>query len=115
MSTIPDAAELALDQPITLEEIQHAIKRGKLHKAPGYDGICLEFLKNTWETIKEDLLDLVNEMYHEELITDQQKYGIMVCIPKSPHPTRIEDYRPLTILNTDFKLVTRIIANCLRP
>ena len=37
------------------------------------------------------------------------------CIPKQQHATHIEHYRPLTILNTDFKLVTRIIANRLRP
>jgi len=43
--TVPDAANLALEEPVTLEEIYQAVKTGKLHKAPGYDGICLEFLK----------------------------------------------------------------------
>jgi hypothetical protein len=38
-------ANLALEEPITLEEIYHAIKTGKPHKAPGYDGIGLECLK----------------------------------------------------------------------
>jgi hypothetical protein len=32
---IPDAANLALEEPITLEEIHHAIKTGKPHTAPG--------------------------------------------------------------------------------
>jgi len=115
LSTIPDTANLALEEPVALEEIYEAIKTGKPHKAPGYDGICLEFLKKTWETTKEDLLQIVNEMYAEEIISDYQKFGIIVCIPKQPHATQVEHYRPLTILNTDFKLVTRIIANRLRP
>jgi len=115
LSTVPDAANLALEEPVTLEEIYQVIKTWKPHKAPGYDGICLEFLKKTWEITKEDLLRIVNEMYTEEIIPDYQKFGIIVCIPKQPHATQVEHYRPLTILNTDFKLVTRIIANRLRP
>jgi hypothetical protein len=95
-------------------EIYQAIKPGKPHKDPGYDATCLEFLKKTWETTKEDL-QIVNEMYTEELISDYQKFGIIACIPKQPHATQVEHYRPPTILNTDLNLVTRIIANCLRP
>ena len=75
LSTVPDAANLALEEPITLEEIYQAIKTEKPHKAPGYDGICLEFLKKTWETTKEDLLLIVNEMYTEENISYYQKLG----------------------------------------
>ena len=70
MSTVPDAANLALEESVTLEEIYHAIKTGKRNKAPGYDGICLEFLKKTWQTTKEDLLQKVNEIYTDELKSD---------------------------------------------
>jgi hypothetical protein len=59
------------------------------------------------------MLDIMNDMYKDGKITDQQKHGI-VCIPKQGHLTRLEDYRPLTLLNTDYKLLTRIIANRLR-
>jgi hypothetical protein len=46
------------------------------------------------------MLDITNDMYKEGEITDKQKYGTIVCIPKQGHPTRIEYYRPLTLLNT---------------
>ena len=115
LSTVPDAANIDLEDPVTMEEIYHAIKTWKTYKARGYDGIFLEFPKKTWETTKEDLLQIVNEMYTDELISDYQKFGIIIRIPKQPHATHLEHYRPLTILNTDFKLVTRFIANRLRP
>ena len=82
MSTVPDPANLALEEPVTLEEIYHTIQTEKHHKSPGYDGICQEFLKKTWETTKENLLQIVNEMYCDELISEYQKFGIIVCIPK---------------------------------
>ena len=53
----------------------------------------------------------MNDMYTNGKITSQQKYGIIECIPKQENPTRPEDYRPLALLNTDYKLLTRIIAN----
>jgi len=57
----------------------------------------------------------MNNMYIDGEITNNQKHGILVCIPKTTHPTRIEEYRPLTLLNTDYKLLARIITNRLRP
>ena len=54
-------------------------------------------------------------MYTKGVISDYQKFGTIACIPKQPRATQVEHYRPLTILNIDFKLVTRIIANRLRP
>ena len=55
------------------------------------------------------------KMYREGIISDQQNRGIPGCLPKKPDPTRTEDYRPLTLMNTDYKPFARIIANRLRP
>jgi hypothetical protein len=49
------------------------------------------------------------------MLTDKQTHGLLVSIPKKPKPSRPEDYRPLTLLNADMKLMTRIIANPLSP
>ena len=75
MLKVPDAANLALEEPVTLEDIYQAIKTRKPHKAPRYDGVCLEFLKKTWDTTKEDHLQIVNLMYTEGIISDYQKLG----------------------------------------
>jgi len=99
---------------MTMEEIFQAVKQGERNKAPGQDGICLEFIKNTREVTKYELLEVMN-MYGDGIISDQQNHRILVCLPIKPGPTRLEDYRPLTLMNTDYKLFTRIIANHLRP
>ena len=54
-------------------------------------------------------------MYTEGKTMPQQKQGILVCIPKKPTPTRPEEYRALTLLNSDLKLMARIIASRLHP
>jgi hypothetical protein len=47
LRTIPPAANEALEEPITMDELLQAIKKGKAREAPGRDGICLEFFKET--------------------------------------------------------------------
>jgi len=46
---------------------------------------------------------------------EQRKHDIVVCIPKTDIPTTTADYRPITSLNTGYKILARIIANRLRP
>lgn len=115
LKTIPTAAHTITEQSITIEELLHAVQKGKSNKAPGRDGICLEVFKNTWESSKQDMLAVMNNMYNEGVMTEIQKHGIVVCLPKTYCPTKLEEYRPLTVFNTDYKLMGRIIANRLRP
>ena len=51
----------------------------------------------------------------EGSVSDAQKHGTTVCLPKKVHPVSPEDHRPITLLNADYRLLTRIIANRLRP
>jgi hypothetical protein len=54
-------------------------------------------------------------MFFGNTITPQQKAGIIVCLPKpAPMLTRA-DRRPITLLNSDLTIVTRILAQRLRP
>jgi len=105
-----------LEAPISLSEIRNAIAKGKSHKAPGNGGIGLEFYKSEWETIKTDLLQILNtsSMYIDGTILENQLKGIIVCIPKHAHPVTIDDYKPLTLMKTDYKILIRIIAARLR-
>ena len=49
-------------------------------------------------------------MFQLNKIRSEQKTGIIVLIPKVKNPKQISEYRPITLLNTDFKIYTRIIA-----
>jgi hypothetical protein len=68
-----------------------------------------------WATIKEDLLEIINHTYIDGKISDKQKHGLIVCVPKKPRPTRPEDFRHLTLLIADLKLMSRILANPISP
>jgi hypothetical protein len=61
------------------------------------------------------MLALLNRMYLDGRIMGPQQYGILVCIPKTDSPNIPADYRPITLLNTDYKILARVVASRLRP
>ena len=103
-----------LERMITVEELKVAVHQGKMWKAPGYDGICNEFFLYTWDVTKHDILQILNKMYISGDDLHSPKIGVLVCIPKKPVPKKPTDFRPLTLLNADLKLLSRIIANRLK-
>jgi len=105
----------ALMAPIVLEELKTAISQGKPNKAPGVDGIGLEFYRMGLDTVQTELLQIMNIMYSEQPLRAHRARGLIVCIPKRPNHTRISDYRPLTLLNSDYKILARVIAYRLKP
>jgi hypothetical protein len=62
----------ALVETLRMDELEAAVKSGKNRKAPGRDGICQEFLKANWITIKHEMLDVLRWM-HEKGEVAQQK------------------------------------------
>ena len=113
--TCPAVNADQLECPITYDEIVTALKTGAHHKAPGIDGLGLEWYTANWDTIKEDLRELLNQMFLHKQVTPRQKQGIVVCLPKSLDPKTPDDYRPITLLTTEYKLLARIMARRLQP
>jgi hypothetical protein len=100
---------------ITLEELEAAVCKGKNRKSPGADGIAQEFYKHNWALIKHDILDVICTMHTNGEVLQNQKHGTIVCLPKKTIPQRPEDYRALTLLSTDLKLMARVISKRLEP
>jgi hypothetical protein len=61
------------------------------------------------------MLEIIQQMHTDGEITPQQKHGILVCLPKTTMPTRPDEYRALTLLNADLKILARITVQRLRP
>jgi hypothetical protein len=59
---VPMKAVTAFHKPITMDVLWDSGKRGKPNKAPGEDGNNQEFFKVVWDTIKQELLEITNQM-----------------------------------------------------
>jgi len=64
--------------------------------------------------VKLDLLHILNSMFLGAVIVGNQLQGHIFCLPQKSPARRIEDYIPLTLMYTDYKILTRMVANRLR-
>jgi hypothetical protein len=58
---------------------------------------------------------LVTQMLRDRQLSERQKQGVIVCIAKNARPHTPQEYRPITLLNTDYKILARMNAARVRP
>ena len=84
-------------------------------KAPGPDGLSVEFYTQCWPIVKNDFANLLNQMYSTQSIDIRTKSGFITLIHKKGPKTEISNYRPISLLNYDLKIFTKCLTNRLKP
>ena len=80
-------------------------------KTPGNDGIPKEFYVCFWQDIKKYLLDSINFSIQSNQLSITQRQGIITLLPKPDKDLKhLKNWRPISLLNTDYKLITGAIA-----
>jgi hypothetical protein len=83
----------------------------KHNKAPRPDGFSTEFYQAFWEIIKDDLLTLFMEFHNGTLPVYSPNFWIITLLPKKCIAIKIQDYRPICLLNVSFKIITKVLTN----
>ena len=84
----------------------------KNNKSPGSDGISIEFYKIFWNDIKIYLVNSLNYSFQNGDLTDLQKQSVITLLPKTDKDTCfLKNWRPISLLNVDYKIATKTIAN----
>ena len=81
------------------------------NKAPGPDGFLVEFYQVFWNLIKDNLMALFTDFHKEDLNLYSLNFGIITLIPKIHEATKIQQYRPICVLNVSFKFFTKVGTN----
>lgn len=103
------------DSDISLDDLDQALNKLKMDKAPGQDGLTAIFYKFFWKEIKEFFFKTIREIISNETLATTMKQGLFSLIPKPDKDKRlIDNLRPITLLNTDYKILAHVIANRLK-
>eukprot|EP00253_Pinus_taeda_P012058 PITA_12058 len=105
----------ALNDPVTKEELEGVLKWFKKDKRPGPDGWTIEFYLAFYEVLGQDLLAVVEESRSTGSIYHAINSTFIALIPKSDSPESFNDYRPISLCNCLYKIISKTIANRLRP
>ena len=93
-------------------EVADSIKDMKNGSAPGCDGLTTEFYKFFWDDIKTKLLNSFQYSFEVGHVSHTQKRGVITLIHKGKDLPRnkLANWRPITLLNTDYKILAKIMA-----
>ena len=93
------------DQDLTIEQCTLALKTLQNDKSPGSDGYTTNFYNFFWIDLKSFLYDSYMYSYSTTaILTQNQRCGILNLIPKKDKDLRyLANWRPVSLLNTDYK------------
>jgi exonuclease III len=103
-----------LDRELTLFELDAAAKECKTRSASGIDGFSNFFIKKYWSHFRIPLHNYANCCFRKGYLTDSFKTATMRLIPKKGDTTLIKNWRPISLLNCFYKVISRAINNRLK-
>ena len=95
---------------VTTEECTLAVNKMKHNKSPGLDGITVEFYQTFWPLLGNFVIEVYNESYQHGSLPESQRVAVMSLIFKGGDEENIENYRPISLTNVDYRILAFTLA-----
>jgi hypothetical protein len=112
---VTEEDNVLLDRPVTKQEIWEIISLFAKDKSLGPDGWTVEFFTLFFELVGDDLLDLVEDSRLRGKIQRSLNSTFLALIPKENSPQNFGDFRPIALCNLCYKIISKVIANIIKP
>ena len=106
---------LELKRPITNLEIEDTVFQLGPQKAPGPDGLPAFFFQHYWEIVKTDVFNTIHAFFHSGSLFKPPNHTYITLIPKISCPDDVSHFRPISLCNVIYKVISKILINRLKP
>ena len=113
-STLTFEDQAKCEGDLTVSECHEALSQMQSGKSPGSDGFPVEFYSRFWGLLGKDLVEILNFCFREGTLSDSQRRGVLRLLYKKDDPLLLKNWRPISLLNIDYKIATKALSNRLR-
>ena len=114
-STFTPSQRDSLDAPITLDELEKAVKSLNDDKSPGLTGLPAEFYKVFWPLLKFRYLNFVNFAFHNGFPLSLNTSVTTLIYKDKGASDDLANYRPISLIASDLKIISKTLTNRLSP
>uniref|UniRef100_A0A803P4U9 Reverse transcriptase domain-containing protein n=1 Tax=Cannabis sativa TaxID=3483 RepID=A0A803P4U9_CANSA len=102
-------------QPFDEKEVRDAMFQIHPLKAPGKDGLPGLFFQKNWELVGKEVTAACLDVLNNQADCSSLNETLICLIPKTKHPTKISEFRPISLCNVVYKVVSKCLANRMKP
>ncbi|MCP3926072.1 MAG: hypothetical protein GY714_26205, partial [Desulfobacterales bacterium] len=113
-SKLSDSEREGCEGQLTKNELFTALSKMKNNKTPGLDGIPVEFYKTFWNIIGEHFTRVANTCFELKQLSHSQRFSLISTLYKKGDKCDLGNWRPISLLNVDYKIISKTLANRLR-
>ena len=105
-----------IDEDIAMTDLRKALNQMNENSAPGPNGLTVKFYKTFFTELAPLLVQMIDSAIKGEGLSAELKQSHITLIPKdSGDPLLTKNYRPISLLNIEYKLITKVLANKVSP
>lgn len=105
----------ACEASIQYKEVEEVVKALRSECSTGIDGISNEFYKRYWHLIGRDFVEVITEIEQTGQLASMQNLGVITLLYKAGDRNELSNWRPITVLNTDYKIIEKVLSNRIKP
>lgn len=114
-SVLSELEKEKLIEEVTIEEIKAGMRALKPFKAPKADGLHAGFFQRFWHEVQDFVCKEVGFTFQSGTVAEYLNETLIALIPKCQSPESLGNYRPVSLWNSVYKVITKIIIARLRP
>ncbi|KAF9600759.1 hypothetical protein IFM89_012203 [Coptis chinensis] len=112
---ITDLDNIDMNRTPEEDEIRRAANQIGANKSAGPDGFTGKFYHTYWDIIGRDITNFIQQFYLTAHFTKPLNHTNIVLIPKTKNPEQPTHFRPISLCNVAYKILSKVIVNRLQP